>query len=81
MKRILILVSFFAIVAMGCNRESGKVGNINPDDVSYFKDSRTNLCFAIIGAKKGADIFVESTSIGMVCVPCDSLKNVLITTK
>jgi hypothetical protein len=44
-------------------------------NIVYFKDERTNLCFAGINSTN-INSLSETTSIS--CVPCDSLKNVNI---
>lgn len=73
---LLLLLSFLFVIN-SCQSKTGTVGNVHPSDISYYKDSRTNLCFAVIGAKEGVDLLNESTSIGMACVPCDSVKHLL----
>jgi len=71
---VLITFTFF----ISCSSKSGKVGNIDPEDITYIKDNRTDLCFGIIGAKKGSNLIDNSTSIGMACVPCEKVKKLII---
>jgi len=81
MKKILMMmIFFFGTIALmsSCGAKSARLGNIDPDDIEYIKDCRTNLCYAIIGAKQGMNITDAAESMGMACVPCDSLKNVEI---
>lgn len=70
--RLLLLVSFSLAMA-ACQF------NIKPDtekisgSIAYFKDSRTNICFASVG---NLDIANNGVSSDFTCVPCDSLKRV-----
>ena len=61
---------------MSCSASSGKAGNIDTNDIKYYKDKRTGLCFAIIGASKPVSI-QQSESIGMACVPCENVEQYL----
>lgn len=72
--KIAIIMIVFGVLFVSCSSKTGKVGKINPNDISYFKDPRTGLCFAIIGAKDGSNVLDESTSIGMACVPCEAIE-------
>ena len=67
----------FSIIGTSCSSRTGKVGKIDSEDITYFKDHNTGLCFAIIGAKHGDDVFSESTSIGLTCVPCEQVESYL----
>jgi hypothetical protein len=77
-KNQILTLLLILIVGVSCGTKTGKVGDVNTDDISYFKDGRTNVCFAIVGAKKGTDFGPnESTSIGMACVPCEQVEEYL----
>lgn len=43
------------------------------ENIAYFKDHRTGLCFAAINSTNTQSL---SNSSSITCVPCDSLKNV-----
>lgn len=70
--RLLLLVSFsLALTACQFNikPDAGKIS----ESIVYFKDSRTNICFASVG---NLDIANNGVSSDFTCVPCDSLKRV-----
>ena len=54
---------------------SGNI-DIDADDLQYFKDDRTGLCFAAVASRKS--LSADATGLGLTCVPCDSLKNVKV---
>ena len=76
MKRKYILILMIGLL-FGCSSKTGKVRNIDPDDIVYFKDDRTDICYAIIGSKQGDDWLNESTSIGFTIVPCEKVEKYL----
>lgn len=43
--------------------------------MTYFRDTTTNLCFAVVNSASYAGYSITTIT----CVPCDSLKNVLLT--
>ena len=45
------------------------------NDIVYFKDERTGLCFAAINSSSGSS---GREVVSITCVPCDSLKNIQI---
>lgn len=63
MRYLLLLV----ILLSGCDSQPKYVNgdSVNPNEIKYFQDLRTGLCFAERGA-------VNAYSFA--CVPCDSLK-------
>ena len=70
-RNILSILGLSLMLAMSsCSSSTGEIGNVNIEHSSYRQDSRTKLCFALIGAKEGKDLFNESTSIGFTCVEC-----------
>lgn len=71
----LILLSF---VLSSCGTKSAKIQSLDADDISYFQDKDTGLCFAAIGSRQGSDISGGGTGMGFTCVPCDSLTKVRI---
>jgi hypothetical protein len=72
-KIILVLAVSFGMVSCGVNSSSNI--DIDGEDVVYFKDSRTGLCFGAVASRKTADF--ETTGLGMTCVPCESVKHLI----
>jgi hypothetical protein len=75
MKKLIIL--FFALALPGgCSVNTSGNIDIDADDLQYFKDDRTGLCFAAVASRKSMS--TDATGLGLTCVPCDSLKNVKV---
>lgn len=72
MKKIIFL-SLICIVSSCQFTERTNIDKIE-DNITYFKDSRTGLCFAAINSLslKSLNEFVSIT-----CVPCDSVKHLI----
>lgn len=67
----LILLTIMVIGILSCQDNSpANVEKLN--ELTYFKDGRTGLCFAAINSLTYGGGKVTSIT----CVPCDSLKNV-----
>jgi len=81
MKNLLLILCSALLLTSCFGAKTGKVGDVNLSDMTYFKDYRTDLCFGIIGAKQGLDFASESTSIGVACVPCEKVAHLLINKK
>lgn len=77
MKKILLVLGTSLLLA-SCSVGTSKISesDIDPDDVTYFKDNRTGLCFGILASKKAQSM--SSTGLGIACVPCEALKNVKV---
>lgn len=56
--------------------------NVDPNQLGYLKDTRTNLCFVVIGARSssilGAVGLGKSTGVGITNVPCSDQVEALI---
>lgn len=63
---ILLLTIIFTIFLFSCDHSARN----NPDKIKYFKDKRTNLCFAEITSISNGINKVSSIT----CVLCDSVK-------
>ena len=65
---------YFLLVSCQTNKkaDTGKILK----NLSYFKDKQTGLCFAAINSEVNATLPETVTSI--TCVPCDSLKQVIL---
>ena len=72
MKKIL---AFLGLVVIMSACQMSTTANVNKigDNLRYFKDSRTGLCFAAIGSVSASS---GSSYTSITCVPCEALKNV-----
>lgn len=77
MKKLIFVILLTGIV-FSCGTKSAKIGNIDEEDVSYYEDTRTGLCFSAVGSRQGSDISGAGTGMGWTCVPCDSLSSVKV---
>jgi hypothetical protein len=71
MKIKILLLSVVIFIIYGCEQPSyveGDSYNTGGYEIKYFKDTRTNLCFAERGMMDGYSF---------TCVPCDSIKALL----
>lgn len=74
MRALLIVICYLLLISCG---ETEKIDSSNssiqdgPSGISYIKDTKTNLCFAVIYGSPG---YANGRSASIVCVPCDSLK-------
>lgn len=68
MKKSIFIISL-ALIFFGCQSTEQTDTSEISDNLSYFKDSRTGLCFAAINSntKDGWEV------ISITCVPCDSV--------
>jgi hypothetical protein len=75
MGKIVLMIMVLLVSLSGCQvNEKPEVNSIK-ENLVYFKDDRTGLCFAAVNSTNTKSLS-NSTSIS--CVPCDSLKNVEI---
>lgn len=70
----LLLILLLSLTAASCSRQSNRnVTSQNVlDNITYFKDPKTGLCFASINSVTYNFQWVTSIT----CVPCDSLKKI-----
>ena len=61
------------LMMVSCQFNSKPDTNEIKDNLVYFKDPRTGLCFAAVNSTNTKSL---SNSSSITCVPCDSLKNV-----
>lgn len=73
-----VLIAVLMFLVYGCGTKSAKIQNIDKDDISYFKDIDTGLCFSAVGSRQGADLSGAGTGLGWTCVPCESLSGVKV---
>lgn len=64
----LLFITVLVVFLSGCGVTTDTAVSIDTDDITYVKDSRTDLCFAFVGARK--KIKVNPGSLGMSQVPC-----------
>ncbi len=76
MKKVIIILTVFLF---SCDARNVQIEDFNPERISYFKDSRTNLCFGVTGRVKGASLTNIAESLSFTCVPCDSVKHLIKT--
>ncbi len=70
MKKLLLV-----FLLLCCSCESSDTNDIGErtDDITYFRDPKSELCFASVG-------FVTyglNEGVSITCVPCDSVKHLL----
>ena len=77
MKKILIgALALLSLTAMtSCDAHTSGNIDIDPTDVTYFKDSRSGLCFGAVASRKSGE--ASSSGLGLTCVPCESVKDLL----
>tara|TARA_R110002050_G_scaffold19263_2_gene55530 strand:+ start:970 stop:1194 length:225 start_codon:yes stop_codon:yes gene_type:complete len=73
MKKLTTLL--FATLLCSCSVNTSGNVNFKGEDLKYFKDSRTNLCFAVVGSRKAATL--EITGLGVTCVPCENVEHLI----
>ena len=73
MKKSLLLLS--TILLFSCGVSTSDNMNIKGENLVYFKDTRTNLCFAAVASRKAASF--DTTGLGLTQVPCDSVKHLI----
>ena len=72
MKVLIILL--LAVILAGCSvRVSETSADKFKDKVTYFKDSRTGLCFGVVAIARKLSPTQEG--IGLACVPCKNVEN------
>ena len=80
MKKYLILIPFiFALlfVLLQFSPEPIKFKNVKDfnNNITYFKDDKTGLCFAIIGIN--VKNRTDAIGLGFTCVPCEKAEKYL----
>lgn len=68
-----ILLFFIGLTLFGCQYNEPTDTTELQSNLSYFKDHRTNLCFAALNSQSSNGYMVTSIT----CVPCDSVKKFL----
>ena len=73
MKKLTTLL--FALLLCSCSVNTSSNVNFKGEDLIYFKDSRTNLCFAVVASRKTASF--DTTGLGVTCVPCENVEHLI----
>ena len=73
-KRFSSIILFSLILCLSCEEHSETIKDKVLDNITYFKDPNTGLCFAAINSIGYGGWKTTSFT----CVPCDSVNNVLI---
>jgi len=74
MKKLLLIIGV-ALFATSCGVSSSSNIDIYGEDVVYFKDSRTGLCFGAVASRKAGN--ASSTGLGITCVPCEEVEHLI----
>lgn len=75
MKKLIILLGIAMLTFTSCGVNSSNNIDIDGEDMTYFKDSRTGLCFGAIASRK--TMSASTTGLGLTCVPCDKVKHLI----
>ena len=75
MKKIIIVLAVIALGLTSCSVGSSDNIDIDGHDVTYFKDSRTGLCFGAVASQKFMD--ASASGLGMTCVPCKEVEHLI----
>ena len=81
-KWIAVAVAIVAVCAMivGCSINPSKFSEDQAqdlvDNLTYAKDSRTGLCFAMVASRKTGD--TDQTGLGITHVPCEDVAEQLV---
>lgn len=76
MKTLLkILAVTLVILFTSCNQTSTKfkANNFKQENITYVKDRRTNLCYAILAGRNTGE--PDQTGLGLACVPCEKVED------
>jgi len=71
MKKLLLVATIILVSSCSVNT-SGNI-DVDTNDIKYFKDERTGLCFGIVASRKSFD--TDATGLGVTCVPCEKVEN------
>ncbi len=73
MKKFVLVVALIGIVFFGCSVKPSKIerkeAQSMAENLTYFKDYKTGLCFATIASKKPGQ--ASQSGLGVSYVPCD----------
>jgi hypothetical protein len=75
MKKILLVLAVVAFGMTSCSVNSSDNVNIDGEDMVYFKDSRTGLCFGAVASRKA--MTASTTGLGVTCVPCKEVEHLI----
>jgi sugar/nucleoside kinase (ribokinase family) len=73
MKKLIGILMIGVLTSCSVNT-SGDI-NVDTDDLTYVKDDRTGLCFAMVASRKSFD--TDATGLGLTCVPCKEVEKYL----
>lgn len=75
MKKIIIVLAIITLGLSSCSVNSSDNVNIDGEDMVYFKDSRTGLCFGAVASRKS--MTASTTGLGVTCVPCAEVEHLI----
>ena len=73
MKHVMTLL--IAILLFSCTVNTSNNVDFKEEDLSYFKDNRTKLCFAVVASRRSASF--ETTGLGVTNVPCKNVEHLI----
>ena len=71
----IISIIMIGVFMTSCSVNSSDNVNIDGEDMVYFKDSRTNLCFGAVASRKA--MTASTTGLGVTCVPCETVEHLI----
>lgn len=75
MKKVIILIGIAMLTLTSCSVNSSDNIDIDGTDMTYFKDSRTGLCFGAVASRR--TMSASTTGLGVTCVPCDKVEHLI----
>ncbi len=75
MKIRLLAIGLGVITLTGCSIHSSDNVDIDGEDITYVKDSRTNLCFGVMASRKSFS--TDAIGLSLTCVPCESVEHLI----
>ena len=78
--RVVTTVLLTGLIISGCSVEPSKVTDSNAEDmgskITYFRDSRTGICFATVASRKTMD--TDQSGLGLTQVDCGACASLLV---
>lgn len=77
MKKIILLVSILVLFGCSVNPSelSPKYAKEMANKITYTRDDRTGLCFAVIASRKTGT--ASQSGLGMTVVPCEAVEHLI----
>ena len=74
MKKLFVLLTVLVLSAcsVDASKVSDKTGQDIANNITYIKDHKTGLCFAVVATSKAFE--AEDSGLGMAWVPCNRIR-------